>query len=728
MTAVSRKSRPQSSIALRSVAIDGTVRDLLATYQIRQTYENTTKKTLEVVYTFPLAWASVVTEFAAVVNGKRFVAEPLQRQTAEEKYEKAMEKGDQPMMLQCSDPTEGVCTANIGTLKPGETVELQISFAKLLTWTNGEVRLNIPTVVSGRYGLRQGDLLPHEYLHTNYLADYDETVHFKVFGACARGTVQSLSHLPKITSGTDCLEITITDAKADRDVAVNFTDVPEFVSALRVPSHYDEGDIGLVTCAKKGSAAPGKSVALKILVDCSGSMSGISIQKAKEALAALTEVLTGSDRISLSCFGSTVVHHIEEPALFTASYVRRDFLPVVEQIDADLGGTEMEAALKSVIALPEKDTDVLLITDGEIYKTKSVISFARQCGSRIFCIGVSSAPGQTVLQEMSAATGGTCLTTMPVEDMTEVMQQMVRAIRLDNVTVEAECGKQKESVRTFAGRSTHVFFHPGKDEDRVLISGTDIAWSRPADTGEIPMGLIFDRLMANDKQRRGTAGEELSEKYGLLGPAVSFVLVRERDEADKVDEMPQIQTVPQMAVESDVDALRITSGLSFRRPHHRQSNILALRSGSVDADSPMQELGFYCDPSAADEDFSGLDNLPDIFRRLVSQVNRCVGQQPVPGDERQLQAFVDEILHLLSSDHELTQWSLFKELECPVECSDEVFAVISLLALGHYDEPLTDLTKNWLFAAKDMLAAKEGLSPAKLRGIQRKLKAFYASA
>jgi len=49
-------------------------------------------------------------------------------------------------------------------------------------------------------------------------------------------------------------------------------------------------------------------LALKILVDCSGSMQGESISQAQEAVYELSFTLGPDDAISYSKFGSTVVH------------------------------------------------------------------------------------------------------------------------------------------------------------------------------------------------------------------------------------------------------------------------------------------------------------------------------------------------------------------------------------------------------------------------------------
>ena len=76
--------------------------------------------------------------------------------------------------------------------------------------------------------------------------------------------------------------------------------------------------------------------------------------------------LTDRDRVSLSRFGSQV-EHVLAPAECSPRTLRH-LAPLVDAIEADLGGTEMEKALRSVFELPgntsHRGADVLLITDG----------------------------------------------------------------------------------------------------------------------------------------------------------------------------------------------------------------------------------------------------------------------------------------------------------------------------------------------------------------------------
>ncbi len=465
-------------IALKSLSWEGRIEGFLFLCKLSQEYVNTSDKNLEVSYTFPLSWESVVTEFAAVIGGQRLVAEALPKSKAQAKYEKGLEEGDLPLLLECSDITLGLYTANLGSLKPGESVKIEISTAQILTYNRGEVRLNIPTVVAERYSQSggQGTLLPHEQTHSSIFADYKGHLALNVKGFLAASKVTCLSHPATFNLKTNKpdsheLEVEIQSATPDRDIAFLFSDVevPPVFALTVIDSRKQQKKvqgIGLLTYIPKITSAPKKSLDLNIVVDCSGSMEGIPMRKAKEALYSLFNQLTPEDKVTFTKFGSSFVHEIPKPLKVTPTSIRRDIAPVLKELDADLGGTELGEALAATFELAgeDHDSDVLLITDGEVWDAAPIIAEARKAHHRIFIIGVSSAPAEAFLGRLAEATGGSYTVTMPSEDMRPVLRKMLERIRSKAVLYEVEdCGK-KEEVPLWEGLTASFINNFVRDE------------------------------------------------------------------------------------------------------------------------------------------------------------------------------------------------------------------------------------------------------------------------
>ena len=94
----------------------------------------------------------------------------------------------------------------------------------------------------------------------------------------------------------------------------------------------------------------------------------------------------------------------------------------VRGLDADLGGTEIRAALRSAYRLPGEAgmvRDLLLITDGEVWDTGRVVAEARASGHRIFTVGVGSSVAEPFVRSLAEATGGACELVAPREDMAD---------------------------------------------------------------------------------------------------------------------------------------------------------------------------------------------------------------------------------------------------------------------------------------------------------------------
>jgi hypothetical protein len=72
---------------LAGVKAQGRLDGLLFSLTLRQTYRNTSRRTLEVVYTFPLPLSAVLLGFAAEFSGRRVDCEVMPRAQAEEVYE-----------------------------------------------------------------------------------------------------------------------------------------------------------------------------------------------------------------------------------------------------------------------------------------------------------------------------------------------------------------------------------------------------------------------------------------------------------------------------------------------------------------------------------------------------------------------------------------------------------------------------------------------------------------
>jgi Ca-activated chloride channel family protein len=423
------------AVLLQRVDINASVDGLLFTVKARQFYKNTTDKNIETIYTFPLAWGATLLGLTATMAGKVWQGTVLPKSEAEENYEKAIKDGDTPIMVEESG--KGLYTAHMGNLKPDEEAIIEIEYAQLLRVEQGQVRLSIPTTVAPRYGdpVKTGKLKKPASVDASLAVSYPVSLDLAISGPLAKGAVACPSHQVSVRSDEGKTLVNLSrDGYLDRDLVL-VVDGVESAGVFAVAE--DGGEYpALLSFTADASAEvrqQATEIELKILVDCSGSMEGDSIKLARKGLKSLLPLLSSVDKVSYSLFGSQTQRVIGRMTAATPEFKARSLTPAITKTKADLGGTELQAALKNTFEIvanaSERPVNVLLITDGEVWDIENTIQSARESNHRIFAIGVGSSPAESLLREIAEHSDGACELVSPNEDMAAAMQRMVTRMR-----------------------------------------------------------------------------------------------------------------------------------------------------------------------------------------------------------------------------------------------------------------------------------------------------------
>ena len=237
MTEVSSlRSSSGDTIALKSVHLDGRLDGLMLRMKVQQRYRNETGKNMETVYTFPLAWGSTLLGMGVEIGGKRLQAAVVEKKQAARTYEKAIEDGDMPVMVEQASP--GLYTANLGNLKDQESVTIEIEYAQLLRFEQGQVRLTIPTVIAPRFGdaHQPHGLALHETDTVNPLAEYPLTLKVDIVGQIAKAKIACPSHRVVTAAIENGLSVTLErGGMLDRDFILNLGGVSGQSFAMSAP-------------------------------------------------------------------------------------------------------------------------------------------------------------------------------------------------------------------------------------------------------------------------------------------------------------------------------------------------------------------------------------------------------------------------------------------------------------------------------------------------------------
>ncbi|MBC7779668.1 MAG: VWA domain-containing protein [Proteobacteria bacterium] len=575
MQAMKRSDGKLEALVLEAVNVRGVLRGLLFEATVEQRFCNPTTAAIEVMRTFPMPYGAVLLGFEVELGDKRLSGIVVARTEASERYERAVCEGDLAIMLERNHDRS--YTVNLGNLAPDERCVVRLRYAQTLVFHERSLRLMIPTVIAPRYGnpIIDGGLAPHQLSEPDMYAEYPFDIEVRLEGELARARVGSPTHPIQVAraaraSGATLDEHSVTVSLArqgalDRDFVLVLDELALSSVGIFARDFAQTREVAVLAsfCPIAPETAVGALI-FKVLVDCSDSMAGDSIDAAKRALARVVQGLAAGDRFAFSRFGTSVTH-LTRGLWTTTDASRLSAAQWVNDLRANMGATEMESALASTFALGDTcQADVLLLTDGQIEAIDATIETATRAGQRVFIVGIGTAPAENHLRRLAHATGGACEFIAPGEGVEAAVMRMfhrLRSRRLDNLRVEwpdgrtpvwasplPECAFDGDTINVFGLFDTAV-----KGEVRLIAV-------RNADEGEDVIGCaaLNDTLETADAVSRlaafewvdalgdSTQARQVAVKYQLVTDSTAVVLIEPRSASEKSAEMPIAYRVPQM--------------------------------------------------------------------------------------------------------------------------------------------------------------------------------------
>ena len=384
-----------------------------------------------------------------------------------------------------------------------------------------------------------------------------------------------------------------------------------------------------------------QALALKIVIDCSGSMAGTSIAQARKASLEILNLLRPKDYFNVTLFGDSHVHFFPKMAQANAKNITTAWNGL-EKLGADLGGTEMGKALESTFSLSGCDAKetILLITDGEIHEHEKLVKRAKQSGHRIFTVGVGNAVAEVFLKSLSSETGGACELVAPQEGMTERVLSQFHRMRQPKLGLIKLDWPSKPDWQTalpkavFAGDTVQVFagFKNAVEGDVTLKVYDDVdvtSTIKVVSETQIPRLSAARRMGLSDE----VDGLQLALRYQLLSRWTNFIVIAER--AENANDLPEIHQVPQMLaadwggagavfrrVVADVKFLELDSPCVLRTARHHSASVYpksveaTFRVNHVDAPN-MTLLNNNLDVTYASEFVKNIEEKHSRFLRKI---------------------------------------------------------------------------------------------------------------
>ncbi len=574
MNAPMMKSSTGTAVPLEGVEVRAELTDLLEEVTLAQTYRNRENVNIEAVYTFPLPREAVLLALEVTLGEKVLTGTVVGRTQAEHDYEEAITDGDSAIMLEQVEP--GLYSLSVGNLLAGEVATVKIRYAKLHRWNGELLRFVLPTVVAPRYGAPEAQgMQPHQVPGVDVFAANAYSLSVTLRGALRDAELDSPTHSIAIAKGEASTEVTLAKGRAwlDRDFVLTLK-APHAARTFAAVDRDAGRFVAAASFVPVVPAEPGQGArSVKIVIDCSGSMAGDSIAQAKEAVRRILTSLRPQDSFNLTAFGST--HRSLFPSCVPADAKRLEAAHAwIGRIDADMGGTEIGAALEHAFALAApgfESHDLLLVTDGEVWGAEAIIARARTSRHRIFSVGVGASPAESLVRGIAEATGGACELVTPREDMAlrihrhfeRILQPRARSARViwpvsarEQSPAALTSVYQGDTVTIFA-----AFDAPPNGEAKLVLELADgrfveqrvalpgCAAADPAEVPTLARLAAANRLLAlsvKEDDESVAAATQLAVDYQLMSRHTNFIAVHARAEGERAKDLPALRTVPQM--------------------------------------------------------------------------------------------------------------------------------------------------------------------------------------
>uniref|UniRef100_A0A8C4E6E3 von Willebrand factor A domain-containing protein 5A n=1 Tax=Dicentrarchus labrax TaxID=13489 RepID=A0A8C4E6E3_DICLA len=419
-------------VPLKSVEVELEVRDHVATVVSTLNYENKEDKPLEAVFVFPLPGDAAVCHFSATIGQTQIVAEVKEKQEAHEEYDDALSSGQQAFLLEESEQSPDIFSLSVGSLPPGESASIRLEYVtELAVQADDGLRFCLPAVLNPRYQPQgasvqvtsvPASLVPYSLSFSARVSSPRPVS--KVESNCSLDPLQYLN--PEQTQTT-----LAAGHKFDRDVEllIYYKDAHQPIAVVEAgqasakPGTLMGDPVVMLSLYPEFPQAVMSSVAscgeFVFLLDRSGSMDSpmdhskrqeSRIGSARDTLLLLLKSLPMGCYFNIYSFGSRF-QHIFPKSVEYSQKTMEESLKKVEEMGADLGGTEILEPLKHIYSqscIPNQPRQLFVFTDGEVENTKEVISLVKKnSGShRCFSFGIGEGASSALINGLAKEGGG----------------------------------------------------------------------------------------------------------------------------------------------------------------------------------------------------------------------------------------------------------------------------------------------------------------------------------
>ncbi|MDI9635681.1 VIT domain-containing protein [Kamptonema cortianum] len=570
LTCIRPDGTPGQLVPLKNTKVFADIAGMSARVTVIQTFANTSETPIEAVYVFPLPHDAAVDRMNMRIGNRLIEGEIHRRADALQIYTNAKNQGMMAALLDQERPN--IFTQSVANIVPGAEVQIEISYIQMIQFEDGEFEWNFPMVVGPRYmaaGTPDPGRIEPAFTPPGTRTGTNISIEAVIDMGTPMAIVRSPLHLIRVNRAAEGSRMYVQLAKRDeipnKDFILNFAtqsaSIKSTVLSHKLPNESGSFCLTFIPPDSDESAyvAPRELV---IVMDQSGSQSGLPIQKSKEVSVKVIQSLRQHDLFNVIAFSNGAKSLWPESVPVTESNVRQA-ISWVNSLEAN-GGTEFLPAIQLALdSLPPRGMPriVAFNTDGYIGNDVAIIQEIRKRRevSRMFTFGIGNSVNRFLIDVMAAESRGDSEIVTLDSSADEAVERFVRRIEspiLTDIKVSFQGIDVHELTPqlipdVFSSKPVTVFGRYSRGgSGQITISGTlrGRAWSETMqisfpNVGESGSGVstMWARNRIGDLQRedwfaqsQGRSAEntnaiiQLALKHRLVTDHTSFVAVEKR--------------------------------------------------------------------------------------------------------------------------------------------------------------------------------------------------------
>ncbi|MCK4306387.1 MAG: VWA domain-containing protein [Candidatus Eisenbacteria sp.] len=402
-----------TQLAVRYHNVDITIRDQVGHVKIDQVFRNLNNRDVEGEYIFPIPDGAAVSDFVLYVDGKPVHAEAMDAQEALNVYKALVRESKDPALLEYAG--REMFRARIYPFPAHGDRRVMLDYDHLVEREGGLYRFVYP-LSTEKFSSR-----PLESAYVVIELEADRPIR----NAYCPSHEVDIEYL-----GSQRLRLTWEESgtKPDRDLVLYYSLAEKAMDIRLVPYRPDTGEDGYFMLLASMGADEEIEVTPKdvvFVIDRSGSMKGVKIEQARDALAHCLQNLNPEDRFNVISF-ATSVDAFAERLQKVSRRTTRDALRFVESLKA-AGGTNIGEALERALDVRSssmRPAFIVFLTDGlptqgesDPQRILAQIGERNSSRVRIFPFGVGYDVNAVLLDQLAFENAGSPSYVRPGEDL-----------------------------------------------------------------------------------------------------------------------------------------------------------------------------------------------------------------------------------------------------------------------------------------------------------------------